>query len=112
MIQNQILSLTIIACAVLWGGALIAAVAWIIADTLMRLIIRPLDDTPVPYWPADDLEALIPIVMCPRCRDAPRPGSCSCWGACGHPACLFAHVDLTPPSEAEERFFNGKGAMP
>ena len=113
MIQHQIQNLTIIACVTLWGCALIAAIAWSIAATLMRFATRRLEETPVPYWPADStIEALIPIVMCPMCRRDRRPGPCSCSADCGHPACMWAHVELSGLSEAEERFASGKGEMP
>jgi hypothetical protein len=113
MIANLIQNLTIITCAVVWGGALIVAIAWFIARGLIHLATRHLDGEPVPYWPADSMiEALIPIVMCPICRDDPRPGPCSCGRACGHPACVFAHVELTGLSEADERYMSGAGEMP
>lgn len=115
MIQHLLINLAIVACIVLWGGSVIATIALFIARGLMRLATRHLDGEPVPFWPADGtIEALIPIVMCPLCRSDPRPGlgPCSCGRACGHPACVFAHVELTGLSAADERYMSGAGEMP
>ena len=113
MIANLILDLSIIACAVIWGGAALILIAWFTARGIMHLATRGLERAPVPYWPADStIEALIPIVMCPRCRPDPRPGPCTCGRACGDRACVFAHVELTGLNAADERFMSGKGEMP
>ena len=115
----NVLIILVIACWVLVGLCFAAWGVTMAIVALARFIARPwrhaqavIEDGEPPEWWEDTIGALIPIVMCPICRDDTQPGNCSCWAACGHPACDFAHVELTNLDEAEERFVNGKGAMP
>lgn len=124
----------IILCIASWGVVALFVAAALITMIIRRLILvitapwrhapatiepgrgETLTDEPAPYRLDDSaIDALAAMVMCPLCCPHGRHGDhglCICPEDCGHPACVFAHVELTWPSEAEERFMNGKGAMP
>ena len=133
----NVLIILVIACWVLVGFCF---ATWLIAAAIRRLawaitwpwrITRSVEDSerridyaidaikraaaadgPVPYRLDDSaIDALAAMVMCPLCCPGGR-GLCICPEDCGHPACVFAHVDLTPLSEAEERYLHGRGEMP
>ncbi len=121
----------IILCIGAWSLVGFCFAAWLITAAILRLarfIAQPwrlaravidatehgetLPDEPVDCQLTDGaIEALSGMVMCPLCTHGGH-GRCTCPQDCGHPACVFAHVDLTGLSEDEERFVNGMGVMP
>jgi hypothetical protein len=67
---------------------------WRASTVLIAEISAAADDQPVPYWPADPIDALAEAVSCRWCRPQPK-GRCTCGVWCGHQGCpRFTRADL------------------
>jgi hypothetical protein len=66
-----------------------------------------LPDEPVPYWPADTLDALATAVTCPLCTPGGH-GTCHCTADCGHPACTYDHTSMATLTAADMRWLRSQ----
>jgi hypothetical protein len=82
--------------------------SWRHASAVIAESQHAADEQPVPYWPADPVNAAVDAFNCTWCRPRPQ-GRCSCSGRCGHIRCVAPRVLFTLPEQA---FLDGRAEMP
>lgn len=77
---------------------------WVESLTLAAETTHAADDLPVPYWPADPVDAQVDSWNCTWCRPKPD-GRCTCSGKCGHIRCVAPRSLFTT---ADQEILEGK----